>query len=281
MTRKLMKYEMRSMMRLFLPMWGALLLLSLINHFTLRAGGSNSALTVTAANTLRGSMMTLYVVVILAIVIVALIVMVRRFYMGLLRDEGYLMFTLPVSTSQLIWSKCLSAALLTSVTGLVCLLSVLILALDGSSIREMMVSLHSLEQEYGGVTGLIVRGCLLGLIACVLTAISSIMQAYCCMAIGQLSNKHKVLCSILAFVGISTLLSVLSSLFGSILLLNPAVTRALNIWFDHVILKQSALQATSSAIWTLFGIMSVSGVIGTAVFYVPTLLLLKKKLNLE
>ena len=41
--------------------------------------------------------------------LLTLVLMVYRFYKNLMTDEGYLMFTLPVSRSQLIWSKLMVA----------------------------------------------------------------------------------------------------------------------------------------------------------------------------
>ena len=37
--------------------------------------------------------------------VITLILTIQRFYKNLLTDEGYLMFTLPVSTGRLIWSQ--------------------------------------------------------------------------------------------------------------------------------------------------------------------------------
>ncbi|MBQ1280623.1 MAG: hypothetical protein IIY16_00035, partial [Oscillospiraceae bacterium] len=136
MMKKLIKYEMRSMLRLFLPLWPSLILLSIINHFTLRADFYSDTVASRILEALVMILMFLYVVLIMAIGIVALIVMIRRFYVGLLRDEGYLMFTLPVKTSQIIWSKLISAVILTAITGIVCMISVFIMALDKEVIKE-------------------------------------------------------------------------------------------------------------------------------------------------
>mgnify|MGYP006988889638 CR=1 FL=1 len=42
---------------------------------------------------------------IVAAVVMTVVLMVSRFYRNLLRNEGYLMFTLPVSAHALVWSK--------------------------------------------------------------------------------------------------------------------------------------------------------------------------------
>ena len=98
MTGKLMKYEMRSMLRTFLPLWGAILVVALLNRCTLQIESLRDWLGGVPAIL----MMVLYVIAIIAIAIVALVFMIQRFYNGMLKDEGYLMFTLPVKTSQLI-----------------------------------------------------------------------------------------------------------------------------------------------------------------------------------
>ena len=56
-------------------------------------------------NTIRILMLVAYVISIVASLAVTFILIILRFYKNLMSEEGYLMFTLPVKTSQLINSK--------------------------------------------------------------------------------------------------------------------------------------------------------------------------------
>ena len=87
MLGKLLKYDFRSMFRVFLPLWGALLAISFINRLTLNSDRMG----------LPGAVLFIaYIGIIFAVMAVTLVLVVQRFYNGLLKSEGYLMFTLPV-----------------------------------------------------------------------------------------------------------------------------------------------------------------------------------------
>ena len=127
MLRKLMKYELRATGRIFLPFFGALIVLSLLNKLfysnraenmmrTLRQNGKGLPIEIT-----RVISMALFIFLICAIFMLAAIVMIQRFYKNLLGDEGYLMFTLPVRPWQLITSKAAVSCMWLVVSGLVTL----------------------------------------------------------------------------------------------------------------------------------------------------------------
>ena len=90
---KLMKYELRGCMRVFLPLWGATLALALINGLTNGFQPSISApllrffLQVLPALLLFGLSFGMFVM--------AFVLIIRRFFSGLLGDGGYLAFSLP------------------------------------------------------------------------------------------------------------------------------------------------------------------------------------------
>lgn len=90
MLGKLMKYDLKSMFKVFVPLWLALLAVSVVNRFTIQFD----------SNAIIGGLptvifMILYVGLIIAVMVVAVALIIMRFYHGLLKDEGYLMFTLP------------------------------------------------------------------------------------------------------------------------------------------------------------------------------------------
>ena len=68
----------------------------------------------------------LYVALCIAVVVLAIVFIIQRFYNGLLKDEGYLMFTLPVKTWQLIKAKGLTALIVTVISGVIGISSVLL-----------------------------------------------------------------------------------------------------------------------------------------------------------
>lgn len=139
---KLCKYEFKSIARTLLPIYLAVVVVSLINalsfgvndlfHAGSMVTGYGAAIQLPhAANTLVGLMQLVvflaYFGVMVALFVLTLIVIIQRFYKGLLCDEGYLMFTLPVKPWQLIASKGTAAFGMSVISGAAAFLSILIL----------------------------------------------------------------------------------------------------------------------------------------------------------
>jgi uncharacterized membrane protein YuzA (DUF378 family) len=103
MLGKLTKYELKATARFFLPLYGALILMAALNRLTMDISARN--ITSVLMNVLSSISMTAYVILIVGIFALTFIVMLQRFYKNLVKDEGYLMFTLPVKVWQLVVSK--------------------------------------------------------------------------------------------------------------------------------------------------------------------------------
>lgn len=108
---KLLKYEWKAMMKTMLPIYGVTMVLAAVNGFLFQSilGGwmDRSAL----FSTMQTTAITLYMLILMLMGVFTAVMIVQRFYKGLLRQEGYLMFTLPVKTWKLIFSKaCVSFA---------------------------------------------------------------------------------------------------------------------------------------------------------------------------
>ena len=112
MTGKLMKYEFRSVFKQIGVIWAALPAVAILTSFT---GWIYARSALAQENDqLLGALlaripMFLYVGLFIALVVATLFVVVMRFYKGLLKEEGYLMHTLPVKEWQLITSKGVTA----------------------------------------------------------------------------------------------------------------------------------------------------------------------------
>lgn len=107
MLSKLMKHELRATRRTMLPAILIMLAVSLAARFSVNTlvTSDNDVL-----NLLGTLLVVAYAIVVAGLTIVCLVLMVLRFYKNMMGDEGYLMFTLPVSVHQHIWSKLLVAA---------------------------------------------------------------------------------------------------------------------------------------------------------------------------
>ncbi|MFR5640554.1 MAG: hypothetical protein ACLUDF_05780 [Butyricicoccus sp.] len=92
---KLLKYEWKACARTCLPLYGVLILMSLISRM-LYVIPKNASLDFMLPAI--GSM--LYMGVMMAAFVVTAVILIQRFYKNLLGSEGYLMFTLPVTVTQ-------------------------------------------------------------------------------------------------------------------------------------------------------------------------------------
>ena len=101
MLSKLVKYDIKSLIRVFIPVADG----PLMNVFSEYIGPI-----------LLGILAVLFVAVIVGMMIMTLILVIRRFWNGLLKEEGYLAFTLPVEVWQLIVSKVIVAAIVFAAT---------------------------------------------------------------------------------------------------------------------------------------------------------------------
>ena len=205
MTGKLIKYEMRSSIKLMAVIWAALIAASLLFSLSIHVlgdmffdeGEQKLNDLVGIVELVTGLM---YAAVFAVLVVTTLVIVVMRFYRGLLGDEGYLMHTLPVKPWQLITSKGVVAAGVVLVSMIVEFLS--ILALAGANgfkvVPEMFRAVGAFLDKDPWYILFFVEGVILIL----LSLLKSIYQIYASLAIGQLANKHRVLLALGAYIGL-------------------------------------------------------------------------------
>ena len=261
---KCVKYELRNTFRVFLPIWGAILVLAVVNGFTLDMSEAPDGLGGFMSVAMPAFIMGVGA---FAAVIFAFIYVLQRFYKGLLGDAGYLMFTLPVRTASLVGSKLLSAVVMETVSGLVALLSgIIVLSMTGA--MNFTGFLRNVGEHFGEffTTGAWLTALLAGILMLVSAAAFN-LRFYLAMALGHLSRSHRVLVSIAAYVGIGIALSILT------VTLMPSI-----ITIDLAGETINAVLSTANGI-TVGSILPELAV--AAAFFFGTVVILEKKLNLE
>ena len=264
MLTKLLKHEFRATARIMGPLYLVLLAVALGFNFSARLMDSGNFV----LNMLAALVVMAYVVAITAVFIVAFILMLQRFYKNLLGDEGYIMFTLPASVHQQIWSKLIVSAVWFLATGLAVVAASFILVAQQGFWQDIRWGIRQMFQgltAYYAFNGTAFLLELLGLIfvaCCVLC-----LAFYAAMAIGHSFANHKVLYSVLSFLGLQFVMQLLS---GGLLI-------GTNYNRIFVLPSQDAVLAMHSAMLTLIVSTAVFG----AIYYVITVFFLKKHLNLE
>lgn len=207
MLRKLLKYELKATGRTFFPIYIAILLVSVVNRL-IRLTDSKLAsnLTSMALAGLFG-----------ALGVLTIVVLIQRFKKNLLSDEGYLMFTLPVSSTKLIWSKLIATVVWTFFSGIIAMLSGLILLAGPVTFAEIQKAFAELmillkeniasEQIWMGIQSIIIS--FIGYIGFILTIYFSLSTA-------QLPkfNKHRGMIAFVTFFIIFIAIQWAVAIFG-------------------------------------------------------------------
>ncbi len=182
MLGKLLKQDFRATARIMLPLYAAVPVLGLFTNLITRLCENQNGFLIRAIGALMSFVFSLSLI---AAVVTTVVLMILRFYRNLMTDEGYLMFTLPVSTTELIFSK---------------------LAFTFGA----PYSMPTITQAQAGwlAAGVVVLVILCGLALCLMT--------YAAMAIGQSFKKNKGLMSVVFFfvLWIGTRI-VLTLIFGA------------------------------------------------------------------
>lgn len=290
MFRKLCKYEFKSIVRTLVPIYLAVIAVSIINMFmgvgSLTNGYYDTLLNnfnfgQSLLNLIQMVSILAYFGVMVALSVLTLIVIIQRFYKGLLSDEGYLMFTLPVKPWMLIAAKGTTAFVMSLASGLTAAISILLLILGAAGPREFINALTS-PQMWAAINRVfseVPSWPLLALELLVLTIISGLSQLYhlyFSMALGHLADKHRIMMSVVAFIGTSMLLSFLSGFIMIVFGNSPFISS-----IGDLIDEMSNTQAITFIMNTTFLASIIYNLIELAIFFFGTEYILSKRLNLE
>lgn len=275
MLGKLLKHEFRATGRVMLPVLGVLVFLALLFNLSVRFFSASDSVLL---NVLFGLVVFAFIAGIIAAEIIALVLMINRFYKNLLGEEGYLMHTLPVNVHELVWSKIIVSFVWFLVTNLLILLIIAgsVLFLNGSDLGEIFRDFPGWRELWAELqsVGLYPRHFIgLGLeylFLLLLGGVAACLHFYAAMAIGHSAANHKGLFSVLAFIGISMLFNILSSMFGATNL--DAV--------ESLFMSADTAVATVRSLQKVLGAVAAWELAQTALLYVATVLGLKRWLNL-
>ena len=273
---KLIKYDFRCCIRKFGPLWLGLAALALINGFTVRHVLENDAVSGWLQFFTGVTPLILLIVLWTAVGIMALVFICERFYKGLLGDEGYLMFTLPVTTGEHIAAKTVVALLLELITGVVAVLSafLFILMYDASLFPragELIARFFAEFDVPAGVWWILAELVVMNLIM----AVAQTLHIYLAICLGHLSSKHRAGLAVLAYIAISMALSNLATLFI------PLLEKLPDDWFVTIdALGQLQYNGVGAAA-ALIGVGILAALLQCAIFYFGSSAIIQRRLNLE
>ena len=246
MMGKLMKYDLKSMLKVIVPFWIAMFVTGILWSAQAKLTLLDINVADSRGNLIMGITMLLFLLLIMAVVVMNIVVIIQRFWKGLLKEEGYLMFTIPVSERSLILSKVCSGLLVTIGTIVVIILMSLVMGImHGMRITALLQSdiMRQFVHDWGAYT------MILGIVA----VLGGIYHLYAAMAIGQLSSRNRFIWSFAAYIVLAVIVSLVENL-----ILGGGTASYVNEWF-----------------------YVVTGAVEIILYHIATEYILKKKLNLE
>ncbi len=212
MLKKLLKYEYRATYKLYLILYLIVIGLAFINRLIYALDFSNNVV----LSVLSGMFTLTIVLSCVGLYFATLIFILFRFYKNLFTDEGYLMFTLPVSALKLIISKI--------IVGMTWMLGSIVVI--GGAVAIMLFNTSTLDtiKELWNLLGYSVFDLLFGgeilqfiiyIVNYIISVLSTICFIYLAVAFGQvMMPRHKIAGSILSYFIITIVTSVLSSIIS-------------------------------------------------------------------
>ena len=273
MVKKLFKHEFLAYARVMSVVY--IILLTIATAGRVIQFFENDSIPYTIVSTISG---ITYGFSVFAAVAFAFVMGIIRFYKNLFTSEGYLSFTLPVTASQHIVVKAVTAVSVELITFVVVLLSGCILT-AGEMLAEIWKALcYILKKlfELAGTHTVIIGGELAVLL--LLELFVGIMLYYVFISIGQLFKKNRFLAAVGAYFAyyiitqiISTVLSVALSIIATTDLFGDFISRLLN----QIALHPYA--AIHCGIWLIVLLQ----VIFVWIEFLVVKKIISKKLNLE
>lgn len=198
MLGKLIKYEFRSTAIFFLPIYAALIIISALTSALYRLSESFNS---DFFNFSLAASVSIYVLFAMGLAVTTFVIIIIRFYKNLLGNEGYLMFTLPVSAEQNILAKLIPAVVWffgSCVLGFFTIIPVL----------NFKYADFSISFEY--VTSTHIAAFVLSVVLVIVSLVCSFLFLYFCMCIGQTFNSHRFLASAVTMIVLQSAMQILS-----------------------------------------------------------------------
>lgn len=206
MLAKLLKYEIPAMGRKLLPLYLAWFASSILFGLSLGIMQGTGFFEIITP--------LIYGIVTTAVFVMYIILIIQRYNSSLLGDDAYFNLTLPVTASEHIANKAVSALVWTVITGLAALVSVLIIGIASGGIGNFfnMQGWREFFNELAKIKGHAVLVFTEILIVGILSTVKSILAVYAAITIGHQAKQRTTLASIGAYIVLATLESSIGSI---------------------------------------------------------------------
>jgi len=217
---------------------------------------------------------TIYVVVLLAGMAAPLVFGVTRFYKNLFTGEGYLSFTLPVTTDNHLGVKVVTAVCFSVLSVLVALLS-LVIVTAGDVFTEICKAIdYVVKRIPPEAAGHVAFYCVEFLLGLLVASFGSYLMYYTCICGGQLFRKNRVI----AAVGVYFVLYVISQIFSTVLsVIFMIMEQTGSLDGIYAFIEKNPFESVHIF---LCGVLVINGLMAL-VYYLLCRVIIRRKLNLE
>ncbi len=268
MLGKLLKYELKATSRVFIPLYIAILVVSIVNGLSLNLEILN----------IQGLATIVLMCLFISLFVITIVVTIQRFNKNLLKDEGYLMFTLPVSSKHLVLSKYLTSLIWTFLSFVVAFLSfTIIFMIPTYKYFDFSYFINEFNLLFSNMLNLNILGQFIKIILLMIISYTIfIFNVYLALSVGQLPifNRFRNVSSFIGFLVINLLISYAQNIVS--LFVNDASVNIEAI--DNI---NYAINSVTSIVSKGLNIAIVINLIIILVLFFATTYILDKKLNLE
>lgn len=275
MLGKLLKHEFRSTGRFMLPIYGVVLVVTLLQKGILIFSEIEAFEQNILFQTASALISMLSVLLLLGMLFGTMFLVVQRFYKHLYSSEGYLSFTLPVTPAQHLNAKLISAFLWMVCSVLMVAVYLAVLLADPQMLQSVGKIFANLKDVFlnmpsGGWLVLVEFTLLM-----IVSLLAGILQFYASISLGQrMMPEKRILGSILAYFCIQIVMQMLM-VFGMLFIALLGTANIASI--QEMILTMDGVHLIQLALLGGLGLNLVTG----GVFYYINYNTMKKHLNLE
>lgn len=269
MVKKLLKYDFQSYLRLLLPVQFIVLGIALISRLIQifePAKDANDAINTVYSGFFTSSIV-LYCIAIAVCFVMTVVVSVVRFYQGMYTNEGYLNHTLPVTPTQHITAKLLNSMIFYIGSFFVIFVSFIVITFGELNIEIFKAGSYLLKKFVGefGAQGVFII--IEAIILVILVGIHAFLKLYCCISIGQLAKKRKVLLAFGVYFG----LYIVKQMVGTVFIIFAVIN---SVWMNDI-MNQLMVHP-----WIFLLILILYSAVVSIVYFVLNNFIMSKKLNL-
>ena len=264
MLGKLLKYELKATSRIFIPLYIAILIVSIVNGLSLNLEILN----------IQGLATIVLMCLFISLFVITIVVTIQRFNKNLLKDEGYLMFTLPVSSKHLVLSKYLTSLIWTFLSFVVAFLSfTIIFMIPTYKYFDFSYFINEFNLLFSNMLNLNILGQFIKIILLMIISYTIfIFNVYLALSVGQLPifNRFRNVSSFIGFLVINLLISYVQNIVDNAFVNIEAI--------DNV---NYSIDSISSIVSKGLNVAIIINIIIILVLFFATSYILNKKLNLE